>query len=196
MRCVLPNSVEWFLRLPDGRRNGSGYRNHAFQSLRKVRDRRLSVIDAVDGSARYRDWTDLVATVRAISESERASSISIHANDPSVLINPHDHYDHRVAGQLAADLERSTQWTAYYYLGYALVAKDDNLPAAGLQAKNNLFEAYDKVMVAANRNWSALGEHRTFYSECLRRTYWRRSSRSFRRSSEPTPTRSPTVDMR
>ena len=182
MRCVLPNSVGWFLRLPDGRRNGAGYRSHAFQSLRKLRSGRISAIDAVDGSTRYKGWSDLAATVRAIAEAEPASSISIHANDPSVLINPHDHYDHRIAGRLAADLQRSNRWNAYYYLGYAVVARDDNLPAAGLQAKTRLFQAYDNVMIAANRKWSALGEHRTFYSECLRRTYWRRSIPSSSRS--------------
>jgi LmbE family N-acetylglucosaminyl deacetylase len=175
-RCALPNSIAWFLRLPDGRRNGSGYRTHGFQSLRKLHDRRLSGIDAIDGSTTYRGWNDLVATVRAVAESESAAIVSIHANDPSVLINPHDHYDHRMAGRLAADLERMKQWNAYYYLGYAVAAREDNLPVTAVQAKTRPFQAYDKIMIAGDRKWSALGEHRTFYSECLRRTYWRRSS--------------------
>ena len=195
-RCVLPNFTEWFLRLPDGRRNGSGYRTHGFQSLRKLHDRRLSGIDAIDGSTRYTGWADLVATVRTIAESEPASTISIHANDPSVLINPHDHYDHRMAGRLAADLQRSKQWNAYYYLGYAVAAREDNLPPDAMQTKTRLFQAYDKIMIATNRKWSALGEHRTFYSECLRRTYRRKSAPSSRRSKETAPRHSPTQDMR
>jgi LmbE family N-acetylglucosaminyl deacetylase len=195
-RCVLPNSVEWFLRLPDGRRNGAGYLSHGFQSLRKLRSRRIPVIDAVDGSTRYRGWGDLVSTVRAIAALESASSIAIHANDPSVLINPHDHFDHRMAGRLAQDLERSEHWTAFYYLGYALAARDDNLLPDAAQSKTTLFGAYDSVMVAGNRSWSALVEHRTFYSECLRRTYWRRSTDASGRPAAGIQRRSPTAPMR
>ena len=194
-RCILQNSTAWFLRLPDGGRNGTGYRTHSYQSLRKLRSRRISVIDAIDNSARYRGWQDLVSTVRAIVSLE-SGSVALHANDPSVLINPHDHFDHRMAGRLAQDLERSERWPAFYYLGYALATRDDNLRPAGVQLKTRLFQAYDSVMIAANRRWSALAEHRTFYSECLRRTYWRRSPRASDRSAAAMQTHSPTADMR
>lgn len=195
-RCALPNSVSWFFRLPDGRRNGTGFRTHAFQSLRKLRTRRISGIDAIDGSASYRSWEELVSTVRAIVALESPRTTTIHANDPSVLINPHDHFDHRMAGRLAQDLQRSEKWPAFYYLGYALATRDDNLRPAEVRLKTHVFEEYDSVMIAANRKWSALAEHRTFYSECLRRTYWRRSSRASSRSAAEIQTRSPTADMR
>jgi LmbE family N-acetylglucosaminyl deacetylase len=172
--CALPNSTAWFLRLPDGGRNGSGYRSHAFQTLRKLRSNRITAIDAIDHSSTYRGWTDLVLTVRAIAALDSGTSPSWHANDPSVLVNPHDHFDHRMAGHLVQELTRSAHSAAFYYLGYALAARDDNLTPAATHAKTRLFQAYDGVMTAANRKWSPFVEHRTFYSECLRRTYLRR----------------------
>jgi len=180
-RCTLPNSVAWFLRLPDGRRNGSGFQVHNSQSLRKLRTRQISAISAIDGSTSYESWSALVATVTAIAKIESPMIASVHTHDPNVVINPHDHFDHRMAGRLSQSLERSEQWNALYYLGYALAARDDNLRPSGVQAKSHLFQEYDRVMVAVNPKWSALAEHRVFYLECLRRTYWRRSSKGITR---------------
>jgi LmbE family N-acetylglucosaminyl deacetylase len=162
-----------------------GYTAHAFQSLRKLRTRRISAIDAVDGSTTYRGWEDLVGTLRAIAAMEPAERITLHANDPSVLVNPHDHFDHRMAGRLALDVERTQHVPTFYYLGYALATRDDNLPPAAVQLKTALFRAYDSVMIAANPRWSAFAEHRTFYAECLRRTYSRRFSRPSDGSRSP-----------
>jgi hypothetical protein len=160
-----------------------GFPVHNSQSLRKLRTHQISAIAAVDGSTTYESWGALVSTVRAIAKMESPGIAVAHANDPNVVINPHDHFDHRMAGRLAQDLERSEQWNAVYYLGYALAARDDNLSQSATREKTRLFQAYDRVMVAANPKWSTLAEHRVFYPECLRRTYWRRSARGIARST-------------
>ena len=179
-RCSVANSISWFMRLPDGRRNGRGYKNRGYQSLRRIQAGRINTITSVDGENTYNGWNDVVATVRSIIAADSATTATLHANDPNIVINPHDHYDHRIAGRLAAELERRDHHLANYYLGYAVIARDDNLSPKATRTKAELFEAYDRTMVAANAGWSALAEHRTFYSECLKRTYFRRSENMLR----------------
>ena len=176
-RCSLGPSVSYFLRLPDGNRNGAGFRRNRFESLRKLRGDRIVDIHAVDGSARYADWQDLRATVGALvrlaTGSSRSSEMMFHTTDPSVRINPHDHYDHRMAGKLVESLIRANGWSARYYIGYALATRAPNRTSAQRQEKLTVFSAYDREMMRMNQSWSAYREHPEFYSECMQRTYTR-----------------------
>jgi GlcNAc-PI de-N-acetylase len=52
-KCTIANTESYFLRLPDGHRNGIGFSRHSFQSLRKLRQRRIPAMSAVDGSTVY-----------------------------------------------------------------------------------------------------------------------------------------------
>src|ERR1700730_11848128 len=49
-KCVVANTKSYFLRLPDGKRNGMGYASHGYQSLRKLRGGKILAVNAVDGS--------------------------------------------------------------------------------------------------------------------------------------------------
>jgi hypothetical protein len=92
--------------------------------------------------------------------------------DPNVVKNPHDHFDHRMAGVLAAGL-RGKKWHAVYYVGYALATRAANRSAEQIRTKTELFLAYDREMRAASPAWSAYREHPAFYSACMQRTYAR-----------------------
>jgi LmbE family N-acetylglucosaminyl deacetylase len=175
-KCVIAKTESYFLRLPDGKRNGAGFADHDYQSLRKLRGETIAAITAVDGSATYHGWEDLVSTVSTlIKSSSGEGDIVIHANDPSITVNPHDHFDHRMAGLLVADLRKKEKWKAQYYVGYALATRAVNRSNDQARQKTALFGAYDREMLAVNKAWGAYKEHPAFYSDCMLRTYARRA---------------------
>jgi LmbE family N-acetylglucosaminyl deacetylase len=172
--CLVANVKSYFLRLPDGKRNGAGFARQNYQSLRKLRAGRITAIAAVDGSASYKGWEDLTATVGELIEPTLSVGEStIHTTDPSIAINPHDHFDHRMTGLLVADLRKSHSWNARYYVGYALASRAPNRSAEQAREKTATFIAYDREMMRVNKHWSAYAEHPAFYSQCMMRTYAR-----------------------
>ncbi|HST06650.1 MAG TPA: PIG-L family deacetylase [Gemmatimonadaceae bacterium] len=175
-RCTTKATISWFLRLPDGRRNGAGFARYGNQSLRKLRRTASASITAVDRSATYHGWADLVGTVADLARgSETSGTPILHTTDPSIAINPHDHFDHRMAGFLVQDVRRAQNWKAWYYVGYALSTRAANRSADQSRKKTLLFRAYDDAMIGANPKWSAYAEHPRFYSDCMFRTYARRA---------------------
>jgi len=178
-KCVIANTESYFMRLPDGKRNGAGFAGHDYQSLRRLRGKKIGTIATVDGSATYRGWQDLKATVSNLIGSDSASTeVVVHANDPSVGANPHDHFDHRMAGLLVNDLRKGQTWNTEYYVGYALATRAANRSANDAREKTAIFLAYDKEMMRVNKAWSAYAEHPAFYSECMLRTYARKARTS------------------
>src|ERR1700681_4161364 len=178
-QCTVANTKSYFLRLPDGKRNVTGFANHDYQSLRKLRGRKSPVVNAIDGSAAYNGWEDLTATVRSIMGSDSPDrDVVVHASDPSIAANPHDHFDHRMAGLLVEDLRRTQPWKTQYYVGYALATRAANRSTGEAREKTAIFLAYDKEMRRVNPRWSAYDEHRQFYSECMLRTYARKARSS------------------
>lgn len=174
-KCTIANTESYFLRLPDGRRSGAGFARHSHESLRRLRGKRIASISAVDGSTAYDGWADLISTVGVlIRESSVDRIVTIHTSDPSVVVNPHDHFDHRMAGLLVADSRRKNRWNVVYYAGYALATRAANRSRDQARLKTALFLAYDTVITRVNPKWSAYREHPAFYSECMLRTYGRR----------------------
>jgi LmbE family N-acetylglucosaminyl deacetylase len=171
-KCVIANTESYFLRLPDGKRNGTGFGSHGYQSLRKLRAKKIPAIAAIDGSTGYKGWGDLMATTSMLVGSGTAD-IVVHASDPSKAANPHDHFDHRMAGLLVNDLRKGQRWSTQYYVGYALATRAANRSSDQAREKTAIFLAYDREMMRVNKAWSAYQEHREFYSECMLRTYAR-----------------------
>jgi hypothetical protein len=170
--CDVGQTRSYFLRLPDGKRDGRGFATNHYQSLRKLQAGRIMTLDAIDGSTSYRGWKDLRNTVSALV-TEDSTSLVLHAMDPSVARNPHDHFDHRMAGILAGEVSRGRKWRTIYYLGYALATRAANRSASQRRAKTELFLAYDREMARGNPAWSAYREHPQFYAQCMQRTYSR-----------------------
>ena len=171
--CLVGSTRSYFLRLPDGKRNGAGFGLHSYQSLRKLRAGKITAISAIDGSTSYRGWEDIVATVRQLIDASSREDIMLHTTDPSITVNPHDHFDHRMTGLLVADLRQTQNWKARYYVGYALATRAANRSQDEAREKTAIFLAYDKEMMRVNRQWSAYAEHPAFYAECMLRTYAR-----------------------
>ena len=175
-QCAVANTRSYFLRLPDGKRNGMGFSNHDYQSLRKLRGKKIPFVNAVDGSAAYNGWEDLTGTIRNVIGSNSSDrDVVVHANDPSIAANPHDHFDHRIVGLLVEDLRRTQRWKTQYYVGYALATRPANRSTDEAREKTAVFLAYDREMRRVNPKWSAYEEHPGFYSECMLRTYARKA---------------------
>jgi LmbE family N-acetylglucosaminyl deacetylase len=176
-RCRLGLTESFFLRLPDGNRNGAGFARNGFESLRKLRVNRTAQMHSLDSTTTYSSWQDLTATVnglvRMVADSMHAADIVLRTTDPSVRINPHDHYDHRIAGKLTETLLKSGGWSGRYYIGYALATRAPNRTTVQRQQKVEVFSAYNRAMMQVNPKWSAYGEHPGFYTECMQRTYAR-----------------------
>src|ERR1700730_5895499 len=178
-KCMIANTESYFIRLPDGKRNGVGFARHDYQSLRKLRGKKIAAIVAVDGSAAYHGWQDLMVTMsNLIGTSSAATEIVVHANDPNVAANPHDHFDHRMAGLLVDDLRKGQTWSTEYYAGYAVATRAANRSTDEAREKTAIFLAYDKEMMRVNKAGSASADHPAFYSECMRRTYARKARAS------------------
>jgi LmbE family N-acetylglucosaminyl deacetylase len=173
MKCDVMSVKSYFLRLPDGRRNGWGFARTGYESLRRLRSRKIPTLNAIDGSTTYKSWDDLAVTVSAITAVDSDITI-VHTTDPSILKNPHDHFDHRMAGLLVSQVRRARNWSVVYYAGYALASRAANRSTTEARMKTELFLAYDTEMVAANPAWSAYRERPAFYSSCMQRTYSRR----------------------
>lgn len=175
-RCDVSNTASYFFRLPDGRRDGHGFAVHRYQSLRKLRAGKKATLNAIDHSTTYKSWGELAAIVSALGVAD-SGRIVVHTTDPSIAANPHDHFDHRIAGLLVEELRRRNRWDVVYYVGYALATRAANRSADDVRVKTELFLAYDREMLAANPGWSAYREHPAFYSACMQRTYSRRDPR-------------------
>ncbi len=105
-RVAYRSAVAYFLRLPDGNvADGTGYPSTGNQSLLLLASGADPTISAVDGSATYNGWADLVATLRAILlyEAHGSTDVWINVQDPSATINPHDHPDHTYTANAMLD---------------------------------------------------------------------------------------------
>lgn len=104
----------YFLRLPDGSPDGTGYEATGEQSLSRLRDSGAPIA-AVDGSTTYGTWRDFVDTLAAIVAHERAglegAPVQFHAADPSPATNPGDHADHTATSEAVQEIARGLLFT-------------------------------------------------------------------------------------
>jgi hypothetical protein len=129
-RVTCRNTVAYFLRLPDGSPAGDGYPDTGNQSLKRLAEGRIGTLTAIDGTTTYRDWDDLVATLRSVLVFERgaADSIDLHIPDLDPEVNPDDHPDHVMSAKLAlAAAEGLSGARRLHHPGYACGAQPENL---------------------------------------------------------------------
>jgi LmbE family N-acetylglucosaminyl deacetylase len=141
-RIGYKNTVNYVLRLPDGNLAGSGYPETGSQSLQRLACGDIDTCSAIDGSAAYHGWADLVAALRAIVDVERARcpAVDLHVPEPDPAINPGDHSDHLATAKAvldAAGTHTPARW--YYHTGYASAALPENLTAQQQNMKSAVF---------------------------------------------------------
>jgi hypothetical protein len=141
------NAICHFLRLSDGGLDGSGFESRRWQSLLKLRQGR-SVLSAVDGSANYDSWRDLLAALGSIlrAESVGIGSKCVNIPDPNHERNAGDHSDHYHSGLAIEELPEIGLFRRYVFRGYHLRYSLDRLEDEELFWKIGMFAAYDKAV--------------------------------------------------
>lgn len=141
-RVSYRNTESYFLRVPDGNPAGSGYSHTGFQSLKRLADGANDTLAAVDGTAAYHGWSDLVETLRAIIdyESEQAGLVQINIPELDPRINPEDHSDHLMTAKAAIDAARHLPCVRRVsYVDYASSRLPENLDLQQRDMESSVF---------------------------------------------------------
>jgi len=141
-RVVYRNTVGYFLRVPDGNPLGGGYAHTGFQSLKRLADGENNTLAAIDGSAVYRGWADLTATLRKIVDFERGHAAAVQLNVAEIdpRINPQDHSDHLMTAHAALDAVKDLACVRrVYYVDYASSHLPENLSAQERDMASSVF---------------------------------------------------------
>lgn len=141
-RVAYRNTVSYFLRVPDGHWSGEGYYETGYQSLQRLNTGENSVLRAIDGSATYHGWNDLVKTLRAIMDHERGGlgQVQINIAELDTRINPQDHSDHWMAAKAALDAVKDLSCVRRVsYVDYASSKLRANLSARERDMESSVF---------------------------------------------------------
>ncbi|MFI4961880.1 MAG: hypothetical protein ACHP82_10575, partial [Hyphomicrobiales bacterium] len=141
-RVSYRNTVSYFLRVPDGSPQGTGYEGTGFQSLKRLADGDNNILSAIDGSTVYHGWNDLVSTVRKIVDFERgrAGAVQFNVAELDARINPNDHSDHLMTAKAALDAVQDLACVRrVYYVDYASSRLPENLNAQQRDMESSVF---------------------------------------------------------
>jgi hypothetical protein len=141
-RAAYRGTVRYFLRLPDGNVSGDGFAGTGWQSLERFAAGAVATLTAIDNSARYRGWDDLVATVHAIMAFERGNAglVQLNVAELDAHINPDDHSDHLYTARLALDAAKNLGCVRRVsYVDYASANLPGNLAARERDMESSVF---------------------------------------------------------
>lgn len=172
-KWVYENTVSYFLRLPDGNPEGTGYETTGLQSLKRLRDKAISKITAIDSSTAYHGWSDLTATLREliVHELGNADEVWVNIPDPDITQNVGDHEDHQHTskGVLEA-INNLSCINKAFYLNYVTETMPVNMNASEREIEAGTFGAL-VVGLTALDHWSPWDKlHRGWLSRHYFRT--------------------------
>jgi hypothetical protein len=124
------NTAAYFLRLPDGHPSGSGFPGTGHPSRERLAKGEINVLSAIDGTAIYRGWNDLVTTIRAILDYDRgeAASVQLNVAERLATANPEDHSDHQMTAKAALEAAGDLACARRtHYVDYASAKLPENL---------------------------------------------------------------------
>lgn len=142
------NTTSYFLRLPDGMYRGQGADGTGRQSLARLKNGNISHITAIDKSADYKGWGDLVATIAALirKESVGIPRVAVNVTDTDTGVNIGDHSDHTYGGLAVMEAIRPYSCIAVAkFENYITAERAPNVTDKGLYAEIGSFA----VMTAA-----------------------------------------------
>jgi hypothetical protein len=141
-RTTYGNTVSYFLRLPDGGTDGTGYATTGWQSLSRLHTGAIPTLDALDQSTSYRGWNDLATTIRAIVDFERgrAPQVQLNVAELDTKLNPEDHPDHQMTARVALDAARGLDCARrVHYVDYASARLPENLNSQSRDMESAVF---------------------------------------------------------
>jgi titin len=143
-RCTKANTVNYYMHLPNLGDNSA-------RGLSALRDGIIGTLTAVDGTATYTGWGDLVSTLRSIIATEAGTepdaNIATHAPETDREVNEYDHADHQATGDATLAAVTGHDYNRFWYIGYQNQYYPANLNPTQLAVKWGTVIAYDKVMV-------------------------------------------------
>jgi hypothetical protein len=180
------NTVVYFLRLPDGGYDGTGYPTSNFESLGKLKKGQASAT-TVDKVNTYASWQELVSTVRTIIQREvdDNAELTVHSSHPNVAYNANDHRDHLLAGLVADQATRSMECFRVLYQGYLISKKPVNLAPKQTAKQSMLFAAYCRGLTDANQPTSWVPDHLCWFGRQYSYTRHEASAASMASSQGP-----------
>ena len=142
------NVICYFLRMPDGNLDGSGFPANHNQSLSKFRKREIDTITTLDNSTTYNNWSDFCSTLQTIIhfESDGISDKLINYINPDLSANPNDHLDHIATGQAIQEMTDLRSLRQAMFVGYSVSNDHERLHPVELFWKTGMFTAYEKAV--------------------------------------------------
>ncbi len=148
LQCyTIANTRSYFLDLPDGNSDGSGFPATGSQSLQRLYEGSIpsiaAIVDQPEYATHYRSWQDLVGTVRALLDREaggdtRAERL-VHILDP----NESQHSDHKFTGIAVSDaIVGTARYRLAIYEEYVIPDKEPNVSGVDLVVKAGLYLFY------------------------------------------------------
>jgi len=166
-RWVYRNTVSYFMRLPDGSPQGTGYVATAEQSLKRLHEGAIRTMTSIDDSTTYQGWSDLRATLRKLIEQERGKATNVWVNipDTNIVKNAGDHADHQHMAQGVLEAISELPWiNKALYLDYVTADMPENRNAAEREIEAGTFAALSLGLTALDHPspWDRL--HRSWLS--------------------------------
>ena len=123
------NTVVYFLRLPDGNGDGSGFELHQQKSLEKFYNRQVVDFKAIDQSTTYTNKEDLLGALKElIATAHTGTQLEIHLSELSEDLNVDDHSDHLTASRFISEAATNQfKGEFYYYIDYQSANLESNL---------------------------------------------------------------------
>ena len=166
-RWVYRNTVSYFMRLPDGNPQGTGYVATAEQSLKRLHEGAIRTMTSIDDSATYQGWNDLRTTLRKLIEHERGTATNLWVNIPDTDVekNVGDHADHQHMAQGVLEAIKDLPWIhKALYLDYVTADLAENMTSAEREIEAGTFAALSMGVAALDHPspWDRL--HRSWLS--------------------------------
>jgi hypothetical protein len=166
-RWLYGNTVSYFMRLPDGSPQGTGYVATAEQSLKRLHERTIPTMTSIDDSTTYENWSDLRITLRKLIDHERGTATNVWVNIPDTNIekNVGDHADHQHMAQGVLEAIADLRWIhKALYLDYVTADMKENMNSAEREIEAGTFAALSMGLTALDHPspWDRL--HRSWLS--------------------------------
>lgn len=165
------NTVVYFLRLPDGNGDGSGFELHQQKSLEKFYNRQVVDFQAIDQSTTYTNKEDLLGTLKElITAAHTGTQLEIHLSELSEDLNVDDHSDHMTAARFISEAATNQfKGEFYYYIDYQSANLESNLERSEILINSGAWGATASGL-SDHRHASLWDEYHTTY---LDRQYYR-----------------------
>jgi len=166
-RWLYRNTVSYFMRLPDGSPQGTGYVATAEQSLKRLHEGAIRTMTSIDNSTTYQGWPDLRTTLRKLIDHERGTATNAWVNIPDINIekNVGDHADHQHMAQGVLEAITDLGWiNKALYLDYVTADMGENMSSAEREIEAGTFAALSMGLTALDHPspWDRL--HRSWLS--------------------------------